>query len=124
MKEHLPETIKTLYERPQPSINTIISESIKSLKDKMKISIRKDLISLEDRCSLRSLFESELLEYYNRRENIRVIGVNEQLEGDERHESAETTISHVLKIVESVEPNSDVLHISYHHTEVAQSLHY
>ena len=52
----------------------LLDEAVKSIKTEL----RSEMISMEKKLELKMKSEAELLESYNRRENIRIIGVPEE----------------------------------------------
>ena len=52
----------------------------------------------EERCNLKSLSEAELLESYNRRDNLKVIGLPEVIEDDGKPEAYAKTSKELVKL--------------------------
>ena len=56
----------------------MIEESIAAAKDEVRGEVMVDLEFRERSCNLKTLSETEELDTYNRRDNIRITGIEEQ----------------------------------------------
>ena len=81
----------------------LLDEAVKSIKTEL----RSEMISMEKRLELK--IKSELLESYNRRENIRIIGVPEEFkknkDGKFIGEESEKTLEKVIGIANEADAN-------------------
>ena len=67
----MPNIIAGIQVKVRNSVTAAINDAIAKLKDEFS----QKLTMSEERCNLKSLSEAELLESYNRRDNIKVIGL-------------------------------------------------
>ena len=104
---HLPSFIAQVQSTIDQSIKTLITEHITPFKDE----IREELKHQERQNTLQVKSEAEMLESYNRRENLRIIGV----EGKVGHEENDTTASKVLEVAKKMDANVTEWDISIAH---------
>ena len=81
----------------EQSVKTLIDEHFKTFKSEMKEEIDQS----ERHNTLRVKCESEMLESYNRRENLRIVGMTS---GD-GYETNETTEAKVLELAKKIDAN-------------------
>ena len=83
----------------------LLDEAVKSIKTEL----RSEMISMEKRLELKMKSEAELLESYNRRENIRIIGVPEEFKKNKDRkfigEDSEKTLEKVIGIANEADAN-------------------
>ena len=83
----------------------LLDEAVKSIKTEL----RSEMISMEKRLELKMKSEAELLESYNRRENIRIIGVPKEFkknkDGKFIGEESEKTLEKVIGIANEADAN-------------------
>ena len=85
---HLPKFATELKKVFEQSIKTLIDEDLKAFKDEVNNRIDHE----ERQSTLRSKCDGEVLESYNRRENLRIIGI----EADAGSEENDVTASKVV----------------------------
>ena len=122
--EDFPEsfTIKmqqTIEEVVKQFIPEIVSNLEKKLKESIRAIVREEmdeaLLDYENRQSLLTLSQSELLESYNRRDNIRILGLPEDNPAGGRGETYEQTTEKVLGICSKLDTGVDEKDISIAH---------
>ena len=108
-KDTLQNQIETAVEK---SLEKFLSRLNDDLLDKLKLLIenavntlktqlQEEMTSMENRMNLKMMSEIELLENYNRRENIRIVGLPESVSdenGKFRGESCEETLQKVVEL--------------------------
>ena len=62
------------------SMTTLLKKEMEDLKTSVMEEVYHDVGNAEERSLLRSLSEAEALEMYNRRENVRIVGIEEFVE--------------------------------------------
>ena len=90
------------------SVSAAINDAIAKLKDEFA----QKLTVQEERCNLKSLSEAKLLESYNRRENIKVIGLPEVIKDDGKPETYAEAIKEIVKCANKIEVNVDEQEVS------------
>ena len=78
----IPGIVKIIEEQIIQSIQSAIDERLNKAKDEIKKEVNESIYYAEERCNLKAKCESELLESYNRRENVRIIGLPEEVSDD------------------------------------------
>ena len=107
----MPSIIAGIQAEVRNSVTAAINDAIAKLKDEFS----QKLTMSEERCNLKSLSEAELLESYNRRDNIKVIGLPEVIKDDGKPEAYAETIKEVVKLADKMEVNVDEQDISIAH---------
>ena len=95
-------------------MKTMIDDATSDTKKQVFTEVKSQLCLQEGRCNLKSLCETELVESYTRRENLRIIGVASE-EGN--HESNADTANKVVNIAKSIGAN-----ITQHDISIAHRL--
>ena len=88
LEAHMPSIIAGIQEEVRNSVSAAINDAIAKLKDEFA----QKLTVHEEKCNLNSLFEAEVLESYNRRDNIKVIGLPEVIKDGRKPEAYAETI--------------------------------
>ena len=99
----------------QAEVRNSVSAAINDAIDKLKDEFAQKLTVQEERCNLKSLSETELLESYNRRDNIKVIGLPEVIEDDGKPEAYAETINEIVIFANTIEVNVDEQDVSIAH---------
>ena len=81
----------------------------------MMLWTKEEISKLEKREALRTLSEAELLESYNRRDNVKIIGLSETLSNDGKREQVETTINKVINFGDAIDAKITHTDISIAH---------
>ena len=55
-----------------------IAEATTKLKAEVLNMVKGEIVNVECRSNLKALSEAELLESYNRRENVKILGITEE----------------------------------------------
>ena len=92
-------------------INVATEDMKKQVLSEVK---KKHLCSQESLCNLKSLSEAELLESYNRKQNVPISGIARNAESGS-HESVEETTNKVLNIANEIGANITEQDISIAH---------
>ena len=107
----MPSIIAGIQAEVRNSVSAAINDAIAKLKDEFA----QKLTVQEERCNLKSLSEAELLESYNRRDNIKVFGMPEVIMDDGKPEPYTETIKNIVKLANKVEINVNEQGISIAH---------
>ena len=99
----MPNIIAGIQAEVRNSVSAAINDAIAKLKDEFA----QKLTVQEERCKLKSLPEAELLESYNRRDNINVFGMPEVIMDDGKPEPYMETIKEIVKFANKVEIKVD-----------------
>ena len=89
----IPKLLDDIKVQIKEVINLAIIEAISKVKDELMIWVKGE-ISHNEKINLKTLSESELLENYNRRDNVKILGLKEINDG--QREMMETTIKKLL----------------------------
>ena len=73
----MPDIMKTIQDQLTTKIKAAVDESLKSLREDITREFKETVFYAEERSDLKAKCESEMLESYNRRENVRIIGMPE-----------------------------------------------
>ncbi len=102
----IPTIVSTIETTLHESLKKLVNESIDAAKDEIRGELRSEMSFQERSCELKTLSETELLECYNRRDNVRIIGVTENIrkdrEGSTTYEVPEATMETVAKIANAI----------------------
>ena len=82
-------------------MKAMIDDATSDMKKQVFTEVKSQLSLQEGRCNLKSLCETELVESYTRRENLRIIGVASEAE-ERNHESNANTANKVVNIAKSI----------------------
>ena len=72
----MPDIVKTIQDQLTTKIKAAVDESLKSLREDITKEVKESFYA-EERSDLKAKCENEMLESYNRRENVRIIGMPE-----------------------------------------------
>ena len=82
--EVMPEMSDKIKKSLLEAINEAVVEGIKQIKTTGEKEVSENVESAERRCKLETISKAELLECYNRRDNITVVGVTEDRSSDNK----------------------------------------
>ena len=99
----MPNIIAGIQAEVRNSVTAAINDAIAKLKNEFA----QKLTMQEERCNLKSLSEAEILEIYNRRDNIKVIGLPEVIKDDGKLEAYAETIKEIVKLADKNEAKTD-----------------
>ena len=85
-------------------IKSTIAEATTKLKAEVLNMVKGEIVNVECRSNLKALSEAELLESYNRRENVKILGITEETNNG-RRETIDATIKNVLTVSNSINAN-------------------
>ena len=71
----MPEIMKTIQDQLTVKIKAAVDECLRSLREDITKEVKQTVFYAEERSDLKAKCESEMLESYNRRENVRIIGM-------------------------------------------------
>ena len=104
--EAIPTIVEKVKSEVMESMKTLLNKEIEDLKTNIMQEVYHEVGNAEERSTLRSLSEAESLEMYNRRENIRIVGLEEVVQRTDRGkpipEKMETTMKHVLTLANAI----------------------
>ena len=66
----MPDIIKTIQDQLTTKIKAAVDESLKSLREDITREVKETVFYAEERSDLKAKCDSEMLESYNRRENV------------------------------------------------------
>ena len=78
----LPKIVETLQSEIKDTLSNAITKAVSDMKTEIMGDLREDLVFVDKKSELRTLCETEQLETYNRRDNLKILGVNENLHED------------------------------------------
>ena len=99
----MPKMIENIKEQIKSVVETAIGTALSNLKNEMMLWTKEEISKLEKREALRTLSEAELLESYNRKDNVKIIGLSETLSNDGKREQVETTINKVISVGDAID---------------------
>ena len=99
----MPNIIAGIQAEVRNSVTAAINDAIAKLKDEFA----QKLTMQEERCNLKSLSEAEILESFNRRDNIKVIWLPEVIKDDGKLEAYAETIKEIVKLADKNEAKTD-----------------
>ena len=111
----MPKMIENIKEQIKSVVETAIGTALSNLKNEMMLWTKEEISKLEKREALRTLSEAELLESYNRRDNVKIIGLSETLSNDGKREQVETTINKVISVGDAIDAKITHTDISIAH---------
>ena len=115
----IPTTVSQLRSELQTIISAAVAESIAALKKDLLNEVNENLVFAEQRSDLKTLCESEQLENYNRRDNLKIFGLEEDIRTDETGrvigEKPEQTITKVAEVANAIGATVDPVDISIAH---------
>ena len=97
----IPKLLDDIKVQIKEVINLAITEAITKVKDELMIWVKGEISHNGKKVNLKSLSESELLENYNRRDNVKIFGLKETNDG--QREMMETTLKKVVDISNALE---------------------
>ena len=110
VKEAIAEAIPTIVDQVKTevmnSMTTLLKKEMEDLKTSVMEEVYHEVGNAEERSLLRSLSEAEALEMYNRRENVRIVGIEEVVErnaqGKPLSEKLEVAMKHVVSLANTL----------------------
>lgn len=122
LDKQLPKFIEKAKDRLLESLKVMLDEALIKMKREVEKSLKGDITSSQKDLETKMLSENELLEMYNRRENVRIIGMTESTVLDANNkeipEGPETSIQHVLNLAKE----SGAAHIQLNDISIAHRL--
>ena len=77
----IPKLLDDIKVQIKEVINLAITEAISKVKDELMIWVKGEISHNEKKVNLKTLSESELLENYNRRANVKILRLKETNDG-------------------------------------------
>ena len=111
----LPKIVDTLLSEIKDTLFNSITKAVSDMKTEVMGELREDIVFVDKKSELKTLCETEQLETYNRRENLKILGVNENLHEDGHLEAPLETIEKVLNISNIIESKVTANDISIAH---------
>ena len=115
----VPKIIESVVTQIQSTMIGTVKQVVDVMKEEIIEQVSQDIQSSELRTTLRARCEAELLENYNRRDNLKIFGLDEKThvddKGNTRPESTETTMENVLQLAKTINADIDVKDISIAH---------
>ena len=111
----LPKIVETLQTEIGDTLSNAITEAVSDMKTEVMGELREDIVIVDKKSELKTLCETEELETYNRRDNLKIHGVNENLREDGHLEAPLETIEKVLKVSNIIESKVTANDISIAH---------
>ena len=113
MKNAIPGMIESIRSELREFIKATVDQSIKELKDEMVQFVQAETDEVQAKNEALALCEAEQLETYNRRDNVKIFGVNE--EDPSKYEQPELTMRKVLDVAGQIEADVNEVDISIAH---------
>ena len=114
MRTAISELVESVKREIKDYVKAEIAKAVHELKEET-MQVRSEVLgavnNVEERCDFKAKCESELLEQYNRRENVRIIGLPEV----SSNETYEQTIEKVANLATGLETNMTAEDISIAH---------
>ena len=111
--------IESVITQIQSTMIGTVKQVVGAMKEEIIEQVSQDIESSELRTTQRARCEAELLENYNRRDNLKIFGLDEKTHVDDksktRPESTETTMECVLELAKTINTDIDVKDISIAH---------
>ena len=105
LQNQIEKAVEKSLEKCLPRLNDDLLDKLKLLiknaVNTLKTQLQEEMTSMENKMNLKMMSEIELLENYNRRENIRIVGLPESVSdenGKFRGESCEETMQNVVEL--------------------------
>ena len=113
----IPHIISNLTMQLKESIKEMVNDAVQSLKVELTSRIQNTATFSENRSALLTLSEAELLESYNRRDNVRILGLPEESKTSptDKGETYEKSIENVLQLSNKLKAGLDEKDISIAH---------
>ena len=116
-KTMLPGVIETLKKEFFQLVTVRVDEAVQAMKEDVLKEVKQELKFMEIRTRLHSMSQTELLEDYNRRDNVKVFGLlcESNAEGVSMEENGNTTIRKVKDVSNSIDAGLSENDISIAH---------
>ena len=114
MQKLMPNVLNKFKSQIESIIMSTIAEATTKLKAEVLNMVKGEIVNVECRSNLKALSEAELLESYNRRENVKILGITEETSNG-RKETIDATIKNVLTVSNSINANITEQDISTAH---------
>ena len=106
ISEVMPEMSERIRDNFLEAINKEVDEGIKQIRAEVEKIVSEKVESAERRCKQKIISEADLIELYNRRDNIRIVGVKEDRSSDNKiSKSYSLSMQIVLQLAEKVSAN-------------------
>ena len=105
MKLLIPSFVEQIKAQLMTAINVAVESAINNMQKEIISSSKMEIASQANISYLRTLSEAEKLESYNRRDNLRILGIPECLEGENNRENFDKTIAKVVEIFHDIGAN-------------------
>ena len=113
MKNAIPGMIESIKSELREFVKITVDHSIKELKNEMMQFVQAETDEVQAKNEAIALCEAEQLETYNRRDNVKIFGVNE--EDPRKYEQPELTMQKVLNVAGQIEADVNEVDISIAH---------
>ena len=104
--ESIPNIVDQVKTEVMSSMKTLLKKEMEDLKTSIMEQVYREVCNAEERSLLRSLSEAEALDMYNRRETVRIVGIEEVTErnaqGKPLSEKLEVTMKHVVSLANTI----------------------
>ena len=111
----LPKIVETLRTEIKDTLSNAITKAVSDMKTEIMGELREDIVFVDKKSELKTLCETEQLETYNRRDNLKILGINENLHEDGHLETPSETIEKVLNVSNIIESKVTANDISIAH---------
>ena len=119
LKNSIPDLVEAVSIKLKATIEEIVKQAVSKIEDEMLQTVRREFRDEIEKLNVKALSETELLESYNRCENVRITGVAEKTftthDGKLIPERTETTMKTVLEISTCLEAGLQLSDISIAH---------
>ena len=113
IKKAIPGMIASIKEELKDFIKATVDTSVKDMKNEIVQFVQAETDDIQAKNEAQTLCETELLETYNRRDNIKIFGVNE--EDASKQEPPEVTMQKVIDIAGLIQADVKDFDISIAH---------
>ena len=117
IKEAIPDIVAKIMKKIDDTINNKVKEALKGVKEDLRKDVNQEFGSIEAKIDMKSKCDVEMIEQYNRRDNIKVFGIREEVTGDNVpiHETPEHTMQKVISVCQDIEAEINQNDISIAH---------
>ena len=117
MKAIIPQIVQKIKESLKTTFEEMLNKAIGEAKLEVKNEVKRQMAWQSREMTLKALSESEVIETYIRRENVRIMGIPENATNDNRQnwESSDATTVKVIDIANKVGSNLEKSNISIAH---------
>ena len=113
----IPNIIENIVCELQCTFNTMIDRALTTAKTEIYAELRGNIDFVDSKIAVRTKCEAEQLETYNRRDNIKILGLREDTNGNGeiKGENIEQTLDKVIDLSKKLEADVDSRDISIAH---------